>query len=325
MSILEVAGVSKSFPTHLSLRRVPILHEVSFAVEAGEVFGLLGANGAGKTTIIKTVVGLLRPDRGRVRLFDLPIEDVRARARLGYLPENPYFYDYLTGREFLDFYARLFDLGPAERGRRIGALLRRVGLEERSDIPLRKCSKGMVQRFGLAQALLNDPDLIILDEPMSGLDPIGRREVRDIILELRRSGRTVLFSSHILADAELVCDRVAILRDGRVAASGRLEDLVSGRPRFWEVTLAGVGAAELPVIHERVWQRGDETLVRVHDSRQVDLLVEEVRRRGGRVVALVPQRETLEDVFLQEVRRETPRPDGPASAPAGGAVARSRT
>jgi ABC-2 type transport system ATP-binding protein len=301
MYALEIEGLCKSFPTHLSLKRTQVLFDVSLAVEPGEVFGLLGANGAGKTTTIKTVVGLLRPDRGSVRLFGLPIQDVRSRERLGYLPENPYFYDYLTGEEFLDFYARLYGIPAGQRRERVQSLLRRVGLDGRADRPLRKFSKGMVQRLGLAQALLNDPQLVVLDEPMSGLDPIGRREVRDIILDLRRNGKTVVFSSHILQDAELVCDRVAILAQGRLKACGRLEALVSGRPRFWEATVSGLAAGDLTVPHERVWQRGAEVLLRLRESAHVDALFEEVRRRGGRVVALAPQRETLEDVFLNEV------------------------
>ncbi|MEE9218967.1 MAG: ABC transporter ATP-binding protein [Acidobacteriota bacterium] len=301
MSILEISGLSKSFPTHLFLKRVQILHEISFSVEPGEVFGLLGANGAGKTTTLKSVVGLLRPERGSVRLFGLPVTDPRARQRLGYLPENPYFYDYLTGYEFLDFYARLCGLEAGARRERIQTLIRRVGLEGCCERPLRKFSKGMVQRVGVAQALLQDPDLVILDEPMSGLDPIGRRDVRDIILELKRGGKTVLFSSHILADAEMICDRVAILRQGRVAACGRLEQLLGQQVRFWEATVAGIDPASLSVPHQQVWQRNECVLLRVHDPAQVEALVREVPRLGGRLLALVPHRQTLEDVFLSEV------------------------
>jgi len=324
MYVLEISGLSKSFSTHLSLGRAQVLHEVTFAVEAGEIFGLLGANGAGKTTTIKTAVGLLRPNSGSVRLFGLPPGDARARARLGYLPENPYFYDYLTAREFMDFYARLFNLPAEVRAVRTQTLLERVGLAGRSDLPLRKFSKGMVQRLGLAQALINDPDLVILDEPMSGLDPIGRREVRDLILDLRRNGKTVLFSSHILSDAELLVDRVAILRDGSVTASGRLQALVSDRPRFWELTLSGVPLAALTVPHERVWERGQEVLVRVFEAAHVDGLVDEVRRRGGRIVSLVPQRQTLEDVFLNEVRGGRPKEAERTPAPAGETVGKTR-
>jgi ABC-2 type transport system ATP-binding protein len=324
MYVLEISGLSKSFSTHLSLGRAQVLHEVTFAVEAGEIFGLLGANGAGKTTTLKTVVGLLRPERGSVRLFGLPPADARARARLGYLPENPHFYDYLTAREFMDFYARLFNLPAEVRAARTQMLLERVGLAGRSDLPLRKFSKGMVQRLGLAQALINDPDLVILDEPMSGLDPIGRREVRDLILDLRRNGKTVLFSSHILSDAELLVDRVAILREGRVTASGRLQALVSDRPRFWELTLSGVPLAALTVPLERVWERGQEFLVRVFEAAHVDALVDEVRRRGGRIVSLVPQRQTLEDVFLNEVRGGRPAEAEQPPATAGETAGRSR-
>jgi len=301
MAVLEISDLSKSFTSHLSLGRVPVLHGVNLAVEAGEVFGLLGANGAGKTTTLKTVVGLLRPDRGCVRLFGMPVSDVRARARLGFLPENPYFYDYLTGREFLDFYARLCSVEPRTRPERVAEMLRKVGLEACAERPLRKFSKGMVQRLGLAQALLNDPDLVILDEPMSGLDPVGRREFRDIILELKRNGRTVIFSSHILADAEMICDRVAILRAGKVTACGRLDSLLGEHVRFWEATLSRFDPAALSVPHELVWQRGEQVLVRLHEERHVDVMIEEVRRHGGALVSLVPHRRTLEDVFLGEV------------------------
>ncbi len=306
MAVLEISGISKSFTTHLSLGRTRVLNGVDLTVEAGEVFGLLGANGAGKTTTLKTAVGLLRPEQGSVRMFGMPITDVRARARLGFLPEQPYFYDYLTGREFLDFYARLCGIAPSGRAARVAEMLARVGLEDHADRPLRKFSKGMVQRVGLAQALINEPDLIILDEPMSGLDPIGRREFRDIILELRRNGKAVLFSSHILADAEALCDRVAILRGGKVAACGRLDSMLSDRVRFWEATLSRVDPASLNVPHEKIWQRGEQVVVRLQEEEQVDTLIEEVRRLGGTLRSLVPHRRTLEDLFLGEVGYEAP-------------------
>lgn len=306
MAVLEISGITKSFTSHLSMGRTQVLRGVDLKVEAGEVLGLLGANGAGKTTTLKTAVGLLRPEQGSVRLFGMPITDVRARARMGFLPENPYFYDYLSGREFLDFYARLCGIARSGRAARVAEMLARVGLEDRADRPLRKFSKGMVQRVGLAQALINEPDLIILDEPMSGLDPIGRREFRDIILELRRNGKAVLFSSHILADAEALCDRVAILRGGKVAACGRLDSMLSDRVRFWEATLSRVDPASLNVPHEKIWQRGEQVVVRLQEAEQVDTLIEEVRRLGGTLRSLVPHRRTLEDLFLGEVGYEAP-------------------
>ena len=221
-AVIEISGLVKSFKGHLGLGRKVAVSGLDLSVGRGEIFGLLGPNGAGKTTTLKAMIGLLRPDAGSVRLFGRPPSDVSARARIGFLPENPYFYDYLTAPEFLDFYGRLHGFGRAERRRRVEATLERVGLDAGRSQALRKFSKGMVQRLGLAQAILHDPDLVILDEPMSGLDPIGRRDVRDLILELREAGKTVFFSSHILQDAELICDRVGIVVEGRLRHLGVL-------------------------------------------------------------------------------------------------------
>jgi ABC-2 type transport system ATP-binding protein len=270
------------------------------------VFGLLGQNGAGKTTTLKLVLGLLRPDRGEVRLFGRPPSDPAARARVGYLPENPYFYDYLTAEEFLDFYGRLQGLSRDARRARVRAALERVGLAERASTPLRKFSKGMVQRLGLAQAIQHDPELVILDEPMSGLDPIGRREVRDLILDLRRAGRTVCFSSHILQDAEMLCDRVAILDRGRLRSAGKLADLVSSAVRWFEVSLRGTPP---PGPFEPVSSSGDEHLLRVPDVSGLTALLAAAARTGAQVLSVWPRRETLEDLFLREVGHAAGRKD----------------
>ena len=268
-------------------------------VQPGEIFGLLGPNGAGKTTTLKMILGLLRPDAGTVRLFGRPPEDVSARARLGFLPENPYFYDYLTATEFLDFYGRLQGLGAAERKQRIASALERVGLAGRGGTALRKFSKGMIQRLGLAQAIQHDPELVILDEPMSGLDPIGRREVRDLILALRAAGRTVFFSSHILQDAEMVCDRVAILFKGRLRSVGKLDALVSRNVKWIEVTVRG----EVPagVGGDRTIAPDGSTLLRVDGVPSLTKLLAAVPASGGEVVSVWPRRETLEDLFLREI------------------------
>src|SRR5262245_2913495 len=202
-AVIEISGLRKAFRGHLGLGRTAAVDGLDLEVNPGEIFGLLGPNGAGKTTTLKMMLGLLRPDSGRVRLFGRPPHDIAARRRLGFLPENPYFYDYLTAVEFLDLYGRLQGLGPVDRKRRIASAISRVGLAGREDTPLRKFSKGMTQRLGLAQAIQHDPELVILDEPMSGLDPIGRREVRNLILAQRAVGKTVFFSSHILQDAEM--------------------------------------------------------------------------------------------------------------------------
>ena len=306
---LQLIGLAKAFRGHLGIGRTVAVDGLELEVAAGQIFGLLGPNGAGKTTTLKMILALLRPDAGEVRLFGEPPSSPSARARLGYLPENPYFYDYLTAQEFLDFYGRLRGIPAATRRDTVESALRRVGLTERRTTPLRKFSKGMVQRLGLAQAIQHDPDLVILDEPMSGLDPIGRREVRDLVLGLKRAGKTVFFSSHILQDAEMICDRVAILDRGRLRASGRLADLIAESAPWFEVAVRGA----LPRDHgaELLSREGDGHLLRVADEEALERLIDAVRAKGGRVVGVWPRRETLEDLFLRRVGQPA-RTDGAA-------------
>lgn len=299
---LELSDLRKCYWGHLRLRRFQVLSGLSLSVRRGEIFGLLGQNGAGKTTAIKIVLGLIFPDSGTVRILGRKNTVAAVRQSIGFLPENPYFYEYLTAREFLDYCGRLFGFSAEERQQRIDEILERVGMAGRADVQLRKFSKGMVQRIGLAQALINDPELVILDEPMSGLDPIGRREFRDIILSLRERGKTVFFSSHILSDAETLCDRVAIVKDGVVRAEGRLEDLLRPTVRWWEVSFSGpafdgLGSAAGEVLSVR----GPETLVRVHSEDDLGGLLEAVGRAGGRLISVMPRRDTLEDLYLKEV------------------------
>ena len=301
--VLEIRGLRKTYKGHLSLTSREVIRGLDLTIEPGEVFGLLGQNGAGKTTIIKMILALIFPDAGSIHVFGQPL-GVRQRARLGFLPENPWFYDYLTGREFLHFYGQLFGYGRAERRRKAGDVLARVGMAERADLPLRKYSKGMLQRIGMAQALINDPDLVILDEPMSGLDPIGRREFRDLILDLKARGRTVFFSSHILSDAEAICDRVGILKEGRLAVAGRLSDLLSPQVRSWEVTFAG---APFDALHldgfagALISVRGSESLVRVDSETDLNRLISALRAAQGSLISVAARRETLEDLYLREV------------------------
>ena len=307
--VIRMRGVTKSFTGHLNIGRRVAVEELELEVRPGEIFGLLGPNGAGKTTTFKLLLALLRPDRGEVRLFDRPPSDPSVRARLGYLPENPYFYDYLTAEEFLDFYGRLQGIPAAERRDKVRVTLRRVGLKGCEGTALRKFSKGMIQRLGLAQAIQHDPELVILDEPMSGLDPIGRREVRDLILSLRATGRTVLFSSHILQDAEMLCDRIAILDKGRLRCVGRLDEMVASGVEWFEVTVRGAFA--LPAGVTLLSRDGQRSLLRVSDLESLAELMAVVRESGAQVSSIWPKRKTLEDLFLQEIR--THGPDGARS------------
>jgi ABC-2 type transport system ATP-binding protein len=301
VAALALEGLRKTYKGHLSLTSREVIRGLDLTVETGEVFGLLGQNGAGKTTTIKMILSLIFPDAGTIRIFGQDASNVAVKHRIGFLPENPFFYEYLTGREFLDFYGQLFGHDAALRRRRAAEVLEAVGMASRADLPLRKYSKGMLQRIGMAQALLNDPDLVILDEPMSGLDPIGRREFRDLILGLKARGKTVFFSSHILSDAEAICDRVAILKDGRLARCGRLSELLSHDVRAWEVTFSGPPLAALAAGGELISARGPESLVRVSSEQELDRLLEAIRSAGARLIAVAARRDTLEDLYLREV------------------------
>ena len=307
MPVLEILDLHKSYRSHLSVRKYWILRGLSLSIGEGEIFGYIGTNGAGKTTTIKLALGLIFPDKGSVRLFGEDISKVDLRRRVGFLPENPYFYDYLTGEEFLDFHARLFGLDAPTRRRRVRGLLERVGLANRGDRQLRHYSKGMLQRIGLAQALVNDPEFVILDEPMSGLDPIGRREVRDIILDLKARGRTVFFSTHILSDTEMICDRVALLVKGSLKAVGTIDELVSSEVPYWEVTLQGVVNGDLPC-GRIVSRREDRVLVRVDSQGDLHRLLLTLNGHGARLVSVTPARQSLEDLFIRETRASSPAP-----------------
>jgi len=297
--VVELQGLRKAFRGHLGLGRSVAVDGLDLRVGRGEIFGLLGPNGAGKTTTLKMMLGLLRPDAGSVRLFGLPPESVAARARIGFLPENPYFYDYLTPVEFLDLYARLHGIPAAERKPRIEQAIARVGLAGRERTALRKLSKGLIQRLGLAQAIQHDPDLVILDEPMSGLDPVGRREVRDLILGMRDAGKTVFFSSHILQDAEMLCDRVAIVFRGRLRAVGKLDDLVSHDAKWIEVGVRGGVPADVP--GETTTAPDGTVRIKVRDVAELTRVLAAVPSAGGEVLSVWSRRETLEDLFLREI------------------------
>jgi len=284
------------------------LDRLSIEVASGDVFGFLGPNGAGKTTTLKLLMQLVFPTSGG------------AEIRIGYLPENPYFYDYLTAEELLDYYARLFGMPAADRRRRIAATLDRLGVGSERRLQLRRFSKGMLQRVGLAQAILNDPEVLFLDEPMSGLDPLGRRDVRALILDLRDQGRTIFFSSHILSDAEALCSQVAIVAKGRLAAAGRLDELREFAVLGWELVMAGVPAAVLERVKSQTRRvqtiAGDRYVFELPPEARPQDLLRDLTAAGATLVSLNPMRETLEDLF---VRRVGEMGDGARAEPGGGA------
>ena len=300
---IRIENLKKSFRLGFIPKTKEILKGISLSVKEGEIFGYLGPNGAGKTTTIKCLLGLIFPDAGTIEIFGQPHLSARARQVLGFLPENPYFYDYLTAREFLAFYADLFGLGRDVKEERIGRLLKLVGLERAADLRLRKFSRGMLQRIGLAQALINDPKLVILDEPLGGLDPLGRKEIRDIIVRFKQEGKTVFFTSHILQDIEMICDHVAIIVGGRVVKQGPLQDLVSEKVLFTEVTVMGVPPESFRGLGESVSVQGERVLLKVFEEKRVGDVLAVVRDKKGKIVSLSPRTETLEDIFVETVTR----------------------
>jgi ABC-2 type transport system ATP-binding protein len=305
-SVLQVERLTKDFAAGaLGRRRHRALDAVSFDLTRGEVFGLLGPNGAGKTTTLKLIIGLLRPTSGRVLVFDRAPGDRAGRAALGFLPEHPTFYDHLSAEELLAYFAGLCGMAAGDRSRRAAAVLDEVGLGADRRRPLRQYSKGMLQRVGLAQALINEPSLVILDEPMSGLDPIGRREVRELILRLRDGGRTVLFSSHILSDAEALCSRVIILAKGRAVATGAIGDLTAGRAGGWEIVAsdlspAGVAALQ-PLVARATRIAHGRYSFELRAADRPEPFIAAVAAHGGALVSAAPLRATLEDVFVEHV------------------------
>jgi ABC-2 type transport system ATP-binding protein len=300
--VIRADQLAKTFHVGFWRRRVDAVRDVSFEVTRGEIFGFLGPNGAGKTTTLKMLMGLVFPSRGRAELLGLSVPSVAAKRRLGYLPETPYFYEYLTPEEFLDFAGALADVPRAERRRRADRLLERVGLAHARGRSLRKFSKGMLQRVGIAQALMGEPELVVLDEPMTGLDPIGRKEIRDLMLELRREGRTVFYSTHILPDVELTCDRVGIVAGGRLRSVGPLSSLLSTRVLSTEIVVRGAVLPEAPVGTRR-HETADGTALELPGEADVDGYVRAALAAGAHLVSVTPRRESLEDVFLREVAR----------------------
>src|SRR6266436_2225333 len=302
-TVIEIENLTKDYETGFwRKRKVRALDGLSLTVESGQIFGFLGANGAGKTTTLKLLMRLIFPTAGTARILGRDIDDIGMHARIGYLPENPYFYDYLTAREFLNYCGELFGLERTTREQRTKELLTRVNLETKGwDRQLRKFSKGMLQRVGLAQALINDPEIVFLDEPMSGLDPAGRREVRDLIASLRTGGKTVFMCSHILSDIEVLCDSVAIVKHGRLAHSGSLAELRAGETNMFEVIATG---ADPEALKQRLDASATVTTtpsglrIEVASESEVDAVIAALRQAHGKLVSVQPVRQSLEELFL---------------------------
>ena len=303
MAVIDVKDLKKTYRTPFRRKKVEALRGVSFEVERGHIFGFVGPNGAGKTTTIRTLMGLIRPTGGSATILGHAIPSRAARFRVGFLPESPYFYDYLTVGELLDLAGRLFGIGAHERDQRANQLIARVGLERARTQSLKKFSKGMLQRAGLAQALMNDPELVVLDEPTSGLDPIGRKEVRDLILELKDQGKTVFFSSHILTDIEAIADRVAIVARGQLQAHGTPSELVKQTRLGTEIAVAvdASADAELTSNASHVRRAGAELALTLAADADVDSWLARARELGAKVISVEPRHETLEDLFMKKV------------------------
>ncbi len=315
---IEVRDLRKTYRTPLRRKKVEALRGVSFRVQRGQIFGFVGPNGAGKTTTIRTLMGLLRPTSGTATILGHPIPSRAARFRLGFLPESPYFYDYLTVGALLDLAGRLFGLPSDVRKKRANQLIERVGLGRARSQNLKKFSKGLLQRAGLAQALMNDPELVVLDEPMSGLDPIGRKEVRDLIIELREQGKTVFFSSHILTDIEAIADHVAIIARGQLQSQGTPAELIQRTVLGIDVSVRIAADAELGTLTDgasRVRRSGDELSLTLPAGADVDAWLSAARDKGAKVIAVTPRHETLEDLFMRQIATA----DAPAPQQTGAA------
>ncbi|HXE79679.1 MAG TPA: ABC transporter ATP-binding protein [Vicinamibacterales bacterium] len=304
---IVIDRLTKDFPVGFWRKRpYRALDALTLEVSQGEIFGFLGPNGAGKTTTLKLLMQLIYPTSGRAFILGRPVGDLSVRRRIGYLPENPYFYDYLTAEELLSYFASLFGITGAERRARVSALLDEVGIGAERRLQLRKFSKGMVQRVGIAQALINDPEVVFLDEPMSGLDPLGRRDMRELILRLREQGKTVFFSSHILSDAEALCSRVAILAGGRLAASGKLTEMLAYEIRGWELVVTGIARDVLDRFGPRLTKitsiSDGRYVLHLPADQQPAGLVGDLAAAGASIVSLNPVHTTLEEIFVSKVQ-----------------------
>ena len=312
-AIIEIESLTKDYETGFwRKKRIRALNGLSLTVKSGQIFGFLGGNGAGKTTTIKILMGLLFPTSGGAKILGRDISEFDMHASVGYCPENPYFYDYLTARELMNYFGELFGIDSAKRKHKTEELLAKVGLDEKDwNKQLRKFSKGMLQRVALAQSLINEPQLVFLDEPMSGLDPMGRREVRELIASLRAGGTTVFMSTHILSDVEALCDEVAILRNGRLAATGILDDLLAreGGSQSFEINATGVSVKALS---EKIAARDGTNIsatangarIEILDEKDIDQVLQSIRQAGGKLLSIQPVKQSLEELFVKETAQK---------------------
>ncbi len=301
--VLEVDRLAKTFRKPFSGKKVEAVRGISLKVTRGQIFGFLGPNGAGKTTTIKMLTGLIAPTSGRATILGKDVPSPDAMGSVGFLPENPYVYPYLTPREFVSLCGRLNGMGGSKLEKAVAHVLDRVGIAYAMDRPVRNLSKGMLQRTGLAAALVHDPELLILDEPMSGLDPVGRKEVRDLIVEEAHAKKTVFFSSHILSDVEMLCDAVCILRKGEVVVSGTISELVDKGVRRSEITISAPPdgfATELEQLAARTQRVGAALVAEVEGDEALRKVLERALATGARIEAVTPKRETLEDIFVRK-------------------------
>ena len=310
-NIIEIENLSKDYEVGFwKKKKVRALDNLTLNVESGQIFGFLGGNGAGKTTTIKILMSLIFPSEGKAKILGEDISNVKMHGKIGYCPENPYFYDYLKASELMNYFGELFGLDAAKRKAKTAELLTKVGLEEKDwNKQLRKFSKGMLQRVGLAQSLINEPEIVFLDEPMSGLDPIGRREIRELIAELRTNGTTVFMSTHILSDIEALCDNVAILRGGKLAATGKLDDLLtqSGEQQSFEINVKGVSAENLTseillIAGANISAKPNGATIHVLEETNIDKILRITREKGGKLVSIQPVKQSLEELFVKETQ-----------------------
>ena len=307
--VVEIENLTKDYEKGFwKKKKIRALEGLNLNVEGGQIFGFLGGNGAGKTTTIKILMSLIFPTDGSAKILGENISNTKMHARIGYCPENPYFYDYLKASELMNYFGELFGFDAAKRKRKTEELLRKVGLDEKDwNKQLRKFSKGMLQRVGIAQCLINDPEIVFLDEPMSGLDPIGRREIRELIAELREKGTTVFMSTHILSDIEALCDNVAILRKGKLAATGKLDDLLtqSGETQVFEINVKGVSSENLQaeiaqIAGASIFSKPNGANIQIADEKDIDKILQITKNAGGKLVSVQPVRQSLEELFVKE-------------------------